>query len=75
MNAPNRLLGADDPDQLIGALAGWLADAAEHTATHAVAAQFGHYVAGHPTREPAVWMSAHIAERIAALLDADRGQP
>ena len=76
--------GADDPDQLIGvaaaellewgwlvsALADWLAQAPNTTT-----AEFTRHFAGHPTREGAAWMLEHIAERIAALLDGDRGQP
>jgi len=82
-------LGADEPDQLIGvaagellewgwligALADWLADAPDSTGADAVATEFTRYFAGHPTRDQAVWMGQHIAERIAALLDGDRGQP
>ena len=65
---------------LIGALADWLADAPDSdapdsTGADAVATEFTRYFAGHPTREQAVWMGQHIAERIAALLDGDRGQP
>ncbi|HEY0698183.1 MAG TPA: hypothetical protein VGD43_10290, partial [Micromonospora sp.] len=65
---------------LIGALADWLADAPDSTGVpdstgaDAVAAGFTRHFAGHPTREQAVWMGRHIAERIAALLDGDRGQ-
>lgn len=82
-------LGADEPDQLIGvaagellewgwligALADWLADAPDSTGADAVASEFTRHFAGHPTREQAAWMGQHIAERIAALLDGDRGQP
>jgi len=68
-------LGADEPDQLIGALADWLADAPDSTGADAVATEFTRHFAGHPTREQAAWMGQHIAERIAALLDGDRGQP
>ena len=63
---------------LIGALADWLADTPDSTGANAdgaVATEFTRYFAGHPTREQAVWMGQHIAERIAALLDGDRGQP
>jgi hypothetical protein len=63
---------------LIGALADWLADApdsTDSTGADAVAAEFTRHFAGHPTRDQAVWMGRHIAERIAALLDGDRGQP
>ena len=82
-------LGTDEPDQLIGvpagellewgwligALADWLADAPDSTGADAVATEFTRHFAGHPTREQAAWMGQHIAERIAALLDGDRGQP
>ena len=68
-------LGADEPDQLIGALADWLADAPDSTGADAVATEFTRHFAGHPTRVQAAWMGQHIAERIAALLDGDRGQP
>jgi hypothetical protein len=82
-------LGADEPDQLIGvaagellewgwligALADWLADAPDSTGADAVATEFTRHFAGHPTREQAAWMGQHIAERIAALLDGDRGRP
>jgi hypothetical protein len=76
--------GADDPDQLvavaagellewawlIGELAGWLADADEHTR-----ADFARCFGGYRTPEKTAWLATHIAERIAALLDGDRGQP
>ena len=76
--------GADDPDQLIGVaagelfewawliadVAGWLADADEHTR-----ADFDRYFAGRASLDKTAWFVTHIAERIAALLDGDRGQP
>jgi hypothetical protein len=76
--------GADDPDQLvavaagelfewawlIGELAGWLQDADEHTR-----ADFARCCGGYRTPEKTAWLATHIAERIAALLDGDRGQP
>lgn len=60
---------------LIASLADWLAEVGDPTGADTVAAEFNRYFAGHPTRQAAAWMSAHIAERIAALLDGDRGQP
>jgi hypothetical protein len=76
--------GADDPDQLvavaagelfewawlIGELGGWLADANEHTR-----ADFARCFGGYRTLDQTAWFATHIAERIAALLDGDRGQP
>jgi hypothetical protein len=62
--------GADDPDQLIGELAGWLQDADEHTR-----ADFARCLGGYRTPDKTAWLATHIAERIAALLDGDRGQP
>ena len=76
--------GADDPDQLvavaagelfewawlIGELAGWLQDADEHTR-----ADFERFFGGYRTPDKTAWFATHIAERIAALLDGDRGQP
>jgi hypothetical protein len=81
--------GADNPDQLIGvaagellewgwligALADWLAHAPARTGAGAAAADYDEHFAGHPTREAAAWMLEHIAERIGALLDGDRGRP
>lgn len=76
--------GTDDPDQLVGVaagelfewawliaeLAGWLQDADEHTR-----ADFGRFFGGYRTLDKTAWFATHIAERIAALLDGDRGQP
>jgi len=76
--------GTDDPDQLlgvaaaelfewawlIGELAGWLADADEHTC-----ADFDRFFGGYRSTDKTAWFAAHIAQRIAALLDGDRGQP
>jgi len=76
--------GADDPEQLvavaagelfewawlIGELGSWLADADEHTR-----ADFTRCFGGYRTPEQTAWLATHIAERIAALLDGDRGQP
>jgi hypothetical protein len=65
--------GADDPDQLIGVVAGellewgWLVGALADWLTHAgaaTAADYDEHFAGH-----------HIAERIGGLLDGDRGRP
>ena len=76
--------GADDPDQLVGVAAGelfewawliaeladWLDHADEHTR-----ADFDRFFAGCRTPDKTAWFPAQIAERIAALLDGDRGQP
>jgi hypothetical protein len=76
--------GTDDPDQLIGVaagelfewawligeLAGWLADADEHTR-----ADFDRFFGGYRSTDKTACFATHIAERIAALLDGDRGQP
>jgi len=76
--------GADDPDQLVGVaagellewawligeLAGWLQDADGHTR-----ADFGRFFGGYRTPAKTAWFATHIAERIAALLEGDRGQP
>jgi hypothetical protein len=75
--------GTDDPDQLvavaagelfewawlIGELAGWLADVDEHTR-----ADFDQFFGGYRSTDKTAWFATHIAERIAALLDGDRGQ-
>jgi hypothetical protein len=76
--------GADDPDQLIGVAAGelfewgWLiaelADWLNHAGEHA-RADFDQFFGGHRTPAKTAWFLAHIGERIAALLDGDRGQP
>lgn len=76
--------GTDDPGQLVGVaagelfewawliaeLAGWLQEADEHTR-----ADFARCFGGHRTPDKTAWFATHIAERIAALLDGDRGQP
>jgi hypothetical protein len=76
--------GTDNPDQLVGVaaaelfewawligeLACWLEDADEHTR-----ADFDRFFGGYRTADKTAWFAAHIAERIAALLDRDRGQP
>ena len=81
-------LGADEPDQLIGvaagellewgwligALADWLADAPDSTGADAVATEFTRHSPGTRPASSGM-MGQHIAERIAALLDGDRGQP
>ena len=75
--------GADDPDQLVAVAAGelfewawliaefadWLHNADEHTR-----ADFGRFFGGYRTPDKTAWFATHIAERIAALLDGDRGQ-
>ena len=75
--------GADDPGQLVGVAAGelfewawliadladWLDHADEHTR-----ADFDRFFGGYATPDKTAWFAAHIAERIAALLDGDRGQ-
>lgn len=76
--------GADDPDQLVGVAAGelfewaWLiadlADWLDHADTH-TRANFEEFFAGRANLDKTAWFTAHIAERIAALLDGDRGQP
>ncbi len=76
--------GAEDPDQpvavaagelfewawLITELAGWLDHANEHTR-----ADFGRLFRSYRTLDEMAWFATHIAERIAALLDGDLGQP
>jgi len=76
--------GADDPDQLVGVAAGelfewawliaeladWLDDADHHTR-----ADFDRFFGGYRTADKTAEFAAHIATRIAALLDGDRGQP
>ena len=76
--------GTDDPDQLVGVAAGelfewaWLiadlADWLEHADEH-TRADFDRFFGGHATPDKTAWFATHIAERIAALLDGDRGQP
>lgn len=74
----------DDPDQLLGVAAGelfewawliadlasWLEDADEHTR-----ADFDRYFAGRASLDKTARFAAQLGERIAALLDGDRGQP
>ena len=76
--------GTDDPDQLVGVTAGelfewawligelacWLHDADEQTR-----ADFDRFFGGYRTADKTAWFLTQIAERIAALLDGDRGQP
>lgn len=76
--------GADDRRQLVGVAAGellawvwliaeladWLDDAAEHTR-----ADVDRFFGGYAAPDKTAWFAAHLAERIAALLDGDRGQP
>ena len=76
--------GTEDPDQLVGVaagelfewawliaeLAGWLEDADEHTR-----ADFDRFFGGYRSADTTAWFAAHIAARIAGLLDGDRGQP
>ena len=76
--------GADDPDQLVGVAAGellewaWLiadlADWLEHTDAP-TPFDFAEFFSGYRTAAATAWTAAHIAERIGALLDGDRGQP
>ena len=75
---------ADNPDQLVAVAAGelfewawliaeladWLDHVDEHTRT-----DFDWFFGGYRTPDKTAWFAAHIAERIAALLDGDRGQP
>jgi hypothetical protein len=76
--------GYDDPDLQIGVAAGellewawltgqlahWLADPAEATRL-----DHAHRFPHGPDLPATAWMLEHISERIAALLDGDRGQP
>ncbi|WP_236056819.1 hypothetical protein [Mycobacterium sp. SM1] len=55
---------------LIGEFAGRLENADEHTR-----ADFDRFFGGYRAADKTAWFAAHIAERIAALLDEDRGQP
>jgi hypothetical protein len=78
------LNGYDDPDLQIGVAAGellewawlngqlaaWLADPGQSTRRDH-ADRFPHG----PDLPTTAWMLEHISERIAALLDGDRGQP
>jgi hypothetical protein len=76
--------GADDPDQLVAVAAGelfewaWMiadvADWLEHTDA-ATRSDFDRFFGGHRSPGNTAWFLTHIAERIAALLDGDRGQP
>ncbi|HUO38996.1 MAG TPA: hypothetical protein VMU34_14710 [Mycobacterium sp.] len=76
--------GADDPDQLVGVPAGelfewaWLfADLAAwlDNADAATRFDFAEFFNGYRNAAATAWTATHIAERIAALLDGDRGQP
>lgn len=83
-STPLSTAGADDPDQLVAVAAGelfewawligdlgsWLADVDEHTR-----ADFTRCFSGYRTPQKTAWLATQIAERIAALLDGDRGQP
>ena len=76
--------GADDPDQWVAVAAGelfewaWLiaefADCLHNAADH-TPPDFGRFFGGYRTPDKTAWCATHIAERIAALLDGDRGQP
>jgi hypothetical protein len=73
----------DDPDQLVSVaagelfewawltaeLAGWLENADEHTR-----ADFGRFFS-YRTLDKTTLFATHIAQRMGALLDGDRGQP
>jgi hypothetical protein len=91
MNPPNQatiatimLQTPDDPDTLVGVAAGelfewaWLTaeltDWLDH-ATDTTRADFQRYFDGLRSPEKTAVFLAQISERIAALLDADRGQP
>jgi hypothetical protein len=75
--------GADDPDQLIAVAAGelfewaWLiadlADWLDHTDA-ATRFDFAEFFNGSRNVVTTAFTATHIAERIAALLDGDRGQ-
>jgi hypothetical protein len=54
---------------LIAEVADWLHNADEHTR-----ADFARCLGGYRTLDKTAWFATHIAERIAALLDGDRGQ-
>jgi hypothetical protein len=76
--------GAEDPDQLVAVAAGelfewawliadvadWLENADTHTRT-----DFDRFFGGYCSPDKTARFLAHIGERIAALLDGDRGQP
>jgi hypothetical protein len=76
--------GADDPDEpvavaagelfewawLVAELADWLDHADERTR-----ADFDRFFGGYRDPAKTAWFLACIGERIAALLDGDRGQP
>jgi hypothetical protein len=76
--------GAEDPDQPVAVAAGelfewaWLiadvADWLDHADTH-TRTDFDRFFGGHRSSAKSAWFLAHIGERIAALLDGDRGQP
>lgn len=76
--------GADDPGQLVDIPAGelfewaWLtAELADwlHHAADTTRRDFHHHFGEFRTPEKAALFLTHISERIAALLDGDRGQP
>lgn len=76
--------GVDDPDALVGVAAGelfewaWLAAELAEWLAHAPAvtrAEFTHHFHGLRSPEKVAVFLAQVSERIAALLDADRGQP
>jgi hypothetical protein len=75
---------AEDPDQLVGVAAGelfdwaWLAadlaDWLDHAAD-TTRLDFTHHFDGLRSPEKTAYFLAQLSERLAALLDADRGQP
>jgi hypothetical protein len=76
--------GVDDPDTLVGVAAGelfewaWLAAELAEWLDHApeaTRAEFTHHFHGLRSPEKVAVFLAQVSERIAALLDADRGQP
>jgi hypothetical protein len=78
-----REAGADDPGQLVGVAAGelfewaWLAaelaDWLDHAA-HTTRLDFARFFAGLRTPDKTAVFLAQLSERIAALLDGQRGQ-
>jgi hypothetical protein len=76
--------GADDPDQLVGVAAGelfeWAWLAAEladwlHRIADTTRLDFHHHFDRLRSPEQTAVFLAQVSERIAALLDGDRGQP
>jgi hypothetical protein len=75
---------AEDPDQpvavVVGELFEWawliadLADWLDHADTH-TRTDFDRFFGGYRASAKTAWFLADIAERIAALLDRDQGQP